>query len=98
LVPAQAAREEFDRVVRKREIPGDIETKEISIASGPLRLTRLLASLNLATSNAEAQRLIESGAVHMNEERITDPKTDISKPGEYLFKVGKRRFLRLLVK
>ena len=32
---AQAAREEFDRVVRKREIPGDIETKEISIASGP---------------------------------------------------------------
>ena len=95
---AQAAREEFDRVVRKREIPGDIETKEISIASGPLRLTRLLASLNLATSNAEAQRLIESGAVHMNEERITDPKTDISKPGEYLFKVGKRRFLRLLVK
>ena len=95
---AQAAREEFDRVVRKREIPGDIETKEISIASGPLRLTRLLAALNLATSNAEAQRLIESGAVHMNEERITDPKTDISKPGEYLFKVGKRRFLRLLVK
>ena len=95
---AQAAREEFDRVVRKREIPGDIETKEISIASGPLRLTRLLASLNLATSNAEAQRLIESGAVHMNEDRITDPKTDISKPGEYLFKVGKRRFLRLLVK
>ncbi len=95
---AQAAREEFDRVVRKREIPGDIETKEVSIASGPLRLTRLLASLNLATSNAEAQRLIESGAVHMNEERITDPKTDISKPGEYLFKVGKRRFLRLLVK
>ena len=95
---AQAAREEFDRVVRKGEIPGDIETKEVSIASGPLRVTRLLASLNLATSNAEAQRLIESGAVHMNEERITDPKTDISKPGEYLFKVGKRRFLRLLVK
>jgi len=84
---AQAAREEFDRVVRKREIPGDIETKEVSIASGPLRLTRLLASLNLATSNAEAQRLIDSGAVHMNEERITDRKTDISKPGEYLFKV-----------
>jgi len=95
---AQAAREEFDRVVRKGEIPGDIETKEVSIASGRLRVTRLLASLNLATSNAEAQRLIESGAVHMNEERITDPKTDISKPGEYLFKVGKRRFLRLLVK
>jgi tyrosyl-tRNA synthetase len=95
---AQAAREEFNRVVRNREIPEDIETKEISIASGPVRLTRLLASLNLAASNAEAQRLLESGAVHMNGERITDPKAEISKPGEYLFKVGKRRFLRLLVK
>ena len=95
---AQAAREEFNRVVRNREIPEDIETKEISIASGPVRLTRLLASLNLAASNAEAQRLLESGAVHMNGERITDTKAEISKPGEYLFKVGKRRFLRLLVR
>ncbi|MBI2150335.1 MAG: tyrosine--tRNA ligase [Acidobacteria bacterium] len=95
---AEAAREEFDRVFRKREIPQDIETKEVSIASGPLRLAKLLASLGLAPSNAEAQRLIESGAVHMNDARITDPKTEISKPGEYFFKVGKRRFLKLVVK
>ena len=95
---AEAAREEFNRVVRKREIPEDIETKETSIASGPLRLTRLLASLGLAASNAEAQRLIESGAVHMNEQRVTDPKAEIFSPGEYFFKVGKRRFLRLRVK
>ena len=94
---ADAAREEFNRVVRKRQTPEDVETKKISIAAGPMRLTRLLASLNLAPSNAEAQRLIESGAVHMNDQRITDPKAEISKAGEYLFKVGKRRFLRLLV-
>jgi tyrosyl-tRNA synthetase len=95
---AQAARAEFDRVFRKREIPEDIEAKEISFASGPLRLTKLLAAMTLATSNAEAQRLIESGAVHMNDQRITDPKAEISEPGEYLFKVGKRRFLKLIVK
>ena len=94
---SEAAREEFNRVFRKRQNPEDLETKKISIAAGPIRLTRLLASLNLAPSNAEAQRLIESGAVHMNDQRITDPKAEISKAGEYLFKVGKRRFLRLLV-
>ena len=94
---AEAAREEFSRVFRKRQNPEDIETKKVSVAAGPMRLTRLLASLNLAPSNAEAQRLIESGAVHVNDERITDPKAEISKSGEYLFKVGKRRFLRLLV-
>ena len=95
---AASAREEFNRVFRKGAIPEDIETKEISIASGPIRLTKLLASLNLAASNTEAQRLVESGAVHMNDERITDPKAELSKPGEFLFKVGKRRFLRLLVR
>ena len=95
---AEAAREEFHRVFRKREIPEDVETKEISLAPGPLRLSKLLASVNLAPSIAEAQRLIESGAVHMNGERITDPKSEISAPGEYLLKVGKRRFLKLLVR
>jgi tyrosyl-tRNA synthetase len=95
---AESAREEFNRVFRKREIPEDIETKEISIAAGALRLTKLLASVNLAPSNTEAQRLIESGAVHMNDQRITDTKAEISAPGEYLFKVGKRRFLKLLVR
>jgi tyrosyl-tRNA synthetase len=94
---AEAAREEFNRVFRKRENPEDIETQKISIAAGPMRLTRLLASLNLAPSNTEAQRLIESGAVHINDQRITDPKAKISQAGEFLFKVGKRRFLRLLV-
>jgi tyrosyl-tRNA synthetase len=95
---ASAAREEFTRVFRKRETPEDIETKEVSLAAGPLRLTKLLASLNLASSNTDAQRLIESGAVHINDQRITDPKAEISAPGEYLFKVGKRRFLRLIVR
>jgi len=95
---AAGAREEFNRVFRKREAPEDIVTKEISLASGPQRLTRLLASLGLAPSHSEAQRLIESGAVHINDERITDPQAEISRPGEYLFKVGKRRFLRLVVR
>src|SRR6185369_13966065 len=57
---AEAAREEFNRIFGKREVPEDIETKEISLASGPIRLTKLMASVNLAPSIAEAQRLIES--------------------------------------
>jgi tyrosyl-tRNA synthetase len=94
---ARSAREEFSRVFRKGEAPEDIETKEISIAAGPMRLTRLLASVNLAPSIAEAQRLVESGAVHVNGERVTDPKAKITAFGEYLLKVGKRRFLKLRV-
>ena len=95
---AQTAREEFNRVFRQKEIPDDIETKNMPVGP-PIRLTKLLASLSLAPSVTEAQRLIESGAVHLNDERITNVKTevDFSKPAEYTFKVGKRRFLRLVV-
>jgi tyrosyl-tRNA synthetase len=97
-VAAASAREEFNRVFRKREIPEDIETKELSINSGPMRIAKLMSAVNLAPSVAESQRLIESGAVHINDQRITDPKAEISEPGEYLFKVGKRRFLKLVVR
>jgi tyrosyl-tRNA synthetase len=96
LAAAEGAREEFNRVFRKMEVPEDIETKEVSLAAGPVRLTKLLAAVGLAPSNTEGQRLIESGAVHMNDQRVTDPKAEISRPGEYLFKVGKRRFLRVI--
>jgi tyrosyl-tRNA synthetase len=94
----EAAREEFRRVFGKGEIPEDIEVKEVSLSSGPLRLTKLMTSVGLAPSNTEAQRLIESGAVHINDERVRDVKAELAKPGEYLFKVGKRRFLRLTAK
>jgi tyrosyl-tRNA synthetase len=93
---AEAAREEFNRVFRNKEIPEDIEVKNVSLNSGPLRIMKLLTSVGLAPSNAEAQRLIESGAVHMNGQRITDIRAEISQPDEYLFKVGKRRFLKVI--
>jgi len=93
---AESAREEFNRVFRNKEIPEDIEVKEVSLASGPLRIMKLLTSIGLATSNAEGQRLIESGAVHMNGQRVMDIRAEISQPGEHIFKVGKRRFLKVI--
>jgi tyrosyl-tRNA synthetase len=95
-VAAESAREEFNRVFRNKEIPEDIEVKKVSLASGPLRIMKLLTSVGLAPSNTEALRLIESGAVHMNGQRVTDIRAEISQPDEYLFKVGKRRFLKVI--
>src|SRR5499427_8643961 len=95
----QAARDEFNRVFSQREIPADIEVRQMERGAGPVRLTKLLATLALAPSVSEAQRLIESGAVHLNDERITSIKAelDLSQPIDATFKVGKRRFLRLVI-
>jgi tyrosyl-tRNA synthetase len=95
---AAAAREEFNRVFRKGQLPDNIETKQ-QAPSGPVRVAKLIASLQLASSVSEAQRLIESGAVHIDDQRVTDVKAelDLSRPADYIFKVGKRRFLKLTI-
>jgi tyrosyl-tRNA synthetase len=93
------ARVEFIRVFSKRETPEDIEVRKMDRGTGPVRLMKFLVTLGLAPSVSEAQRLIESGAVHMNGERVTKIKTeiDLSQPIDATFKVGKRRFLRLVI-
>jgi len=95
----EAARQEFHRIFSQKEIPADIEMRQMERGTGPVRLTKLLVTLGLAPSVSEAQRLIESGAVHLNNERIASIKADLdlSQPVDATFKVGKRRFLRLVV-
>jgi tyrosyl-tRNA synthetase len=95
---AVAAREEFTRVFRKGEIPEDIETRRIAPGK-PVRLSKLIAGLQLASSVSEAQRLIESGAVYVNDQRVSDVKSelDLKSSAEYILKVGKRRFMKLMI-
>ena len=97
---ADSARQHFRSVFGQKELPADIETKELAVSPIPVKMTKLLASLGLAPSVTEAQRLIESGAVHLDDQRVTNVKAefDLSKPGVHTFKVGKRRFLRVVVK
>jgi tyrosyl-tRNA synthetase len=97
---SRTAREEFNRVFRQKETPTEMETREMERGAGPVRLSKLIASLGIAPSVAEAQRLIESGAVHLNDQRVSNvkAKVDLSQPAEYTFKVGKRRLLRLILK
>jgi tyrosyl-tRNA synthetase len=96
---ARAARDAFSRVFRQKEVPEDIETRTLPLGP-PLRIAKLLAQCGLASSVSDAQRLIESGAVHLDEQRITNVKADLdcSTPAEHVFKVGKRRFLRLSIR
>jgi tyrosyl-tRNA synthetase len=96
---AGSARENFERVVRQREIPGDIETRVLAVTLEKDRLSRLLSRLGLTSSTAEAIRMIDAGAVSIDGEKVSDPsvRIDLSRPGDYLLKVGKRRFLRLRV-
>jgi len=55
-----------------------------------------LEAAGLAKSRGEARRLIKEGALSIDSVRCEDAQTPLS-PGEYMVKLGKKRFLRLTV-
>lgn len=92
---AEAAQEEFIRVFSRKELPKEIETKNIS--KDEMRLDDLLVEANLAASKSEARRLIEQGAVEIDGKRFDDPNSIIKiSDKEILLQVGKRRFLKIV--
>jgi tyrosyl-tRNA synthetase len=88
---AESAAEEFNRVVRRKEVPADIPTVPLpegfNTPAG-LRVDKLLARVGLAESVSDAVRKIKAGAVEINGERVSalalpDP------PAELVIQVGK---------
>jgi tyrosyl-tRNA synthetase len=59
-------------------------------------LPRIMKDTGLSKSTSEAVRLIKQGGVKINESTVTDPEARLQK-GEHILKVGKRRFLRVII-
>src|SRR5256714_6076628 len=92
---ADAAEEEFNRVFKRKEVPDEIETVEMS--SGSLPLAQFLAKAGLAVSGSEARRVVEQGGVRVSGVRQTEPGVvvKVETGVEFILQVGKRRFLRV---
>jgi tyrosyl-tRNA synthetase len=92
---AGAGQEHFRRVVQRKELPDEIP--EVSVALGEesgVKIIDVLVQAKLAPSKSEARRLVQQGAVSVNQERCEDPMRVLS-GGECLIQVGKRRFARI---
>jgi tyrosyl-tRNA synthetase len=92
---AEAARRQFESVVRHKEAPAEIAQAAYRLPPGPLRVDKMLAELQLAASVTEAARLIRSGAVSFDAQRVEAVSIPAPNAGEILIKVGKRRFCRV---
>jgi tyrosyl-tRNA synthetase len=93
---AEEAARHFDSVIRKKEMPDEIPEKALS--SGNYSLSSLLLSTDLASSRTEAKRLIEQGAVSIDGRRAAvDETLSLAAPGGLVLKVGKRKFVRIVV-
>jgi tyrosyl-tRNA synthetase len=97
---ARQAEERFDAVHKRKEIPDDVQTVTIpadAVREGSIWLPRLIASVGLAASNADARRLIEGGGVRLDGEPWTDPDAELppDRLAGRVLQVGRRRFVRL---
>jgi tyrosyl-tRNA synthetase len=84
---ARGAAEEWMRVVSRGEIPADIET--VQLDGDVRRIDKVLARTGLAPSVSEAVRRLKSGAVEINNARVSDVVT-LDAPGEYVIRAGKQ--------
>ena len=93
---AQASEEEFDRIFVKKDVPDVIEELKYSSLGSAVNVVQLLVDTKLAPSKGEARRLVEQGGVSINNEKISDPKSEIQLSEPKIIKVGKRKFLKVI--
>lgn len=91
---AKSAKDEFERVHAKSQIPTDIQEFE---CDGEIWIAKALVDCKIEPSTSQARRDIKQGAVKVDGEKISDMQLQLNS-GDYVLQVGKRKFAKLKVK
>ncbi len=89
------AEEEFDKIFIKKDVPDDMPEFEFPELNEGLNIIELILKVNFAPSKSEARRLIQQGGVSINGQKIEDFNHQIISDGEFVLKVGKRKFAKI---
>ncbi len=90
------AKAEFERVFSGGGIPDDVPEFTISELGEKIWVVKLLTNTKMLKSGGEARRLIKGGGLYLDNERISDDSLEIELSEGMLFKVGKRKFFRII--
>jgi tyrosyl-tRNA synthetase len=98
---AEAAHQNFDKMFQRKEIPDDIEIVRVARPSSPISVPHFLRDIGMVSSSTEGKRMIEQGAISTNKSggslvKITSESLSIGDGKELIFKVGKRKFKKVL--
>ncbi|BAI79625.1 tyrosyl-tRNA synthetase [Deferribacter desulfuricans SSM1] len=91
---AKEAREKFEKLFSKKEIPDDLP--EYTLEKG-LKLIDIIKNINFVSSNSEIRRLASQGAIYINGNRVEDIYK-IIEDEEFVLKVGKKKFAKIVLK
>lgn len=92
---AKNAREEFDKLIVKKETPSDVPIYLWEDLN--MKLANILKENGLTSSTSNAYRKIREGAVSIDGEKISDINFDIKNypKNEFIIKVGNRKYLKV---
>ncbi len=92
---ADLAESDFINQFQKKNIPDDIEEVSLTLSKSSIPLVNLLKDCGMTSSTSEAMRMIQQGAVRIDEEKIIDTKHIISSGTSAIYQVGKRKFKKI---
>lgn len=92
---AQEAQQSFENLFQKQDYSQAQEVRLLDKFQGPVWIVNVLRELGAVTSSSEAKRLIESKAVHVDGNVISDFKAEISCATGMIIKVGKHRIYKI---
>jgi tyrosyl-tRNA synthetase len=95
---ARQAKENWNLVHAERQIPQDIQDHKLL---EPTMIFKVMIESNLVSGSGEAKRLVQEGAVRLNNEQIKDPNfvvelKQVQNNGGAVLQVGRRKFVRLV--
>ncbi len=91
------AEEEFDKIFVKKGIPDNMPEMVIDFSGNGISILDLVMEAKFAPSRGEARRLITQGGVSIDGEKITDPKFIVQQDKDFILKVGKRKFMKVII-
>ena len=89
---AAAAEQHFDQIFIHKGVPEDMPSITLD---DDVALVDLIFTHNLVASKSEGRRLIDQGAVKLNDLKCSDRDQVLKKGEKIVIKVGKRRFLKV---
>lgn len=94
---AEDALADFEARFKHGALPENIPEKIIQASGNEIPLVQLLKQTGLTASTSEALRMIEQGAVKLNNEKVTDKSTPITRGTSVVIQVGKRKFAKAII-
>jgi tyrosyl-tRNA synthetase len=91
---AEAAEQHFKTVFQQRALPSDIPEHDWN-GQPSVTIVDLITELGLVPSKGEGRRMVQQGAVKINEQKVEDIHSEIQVESGMIVQVGKRKFAKI---